>query len=78
LWVEREIFDLFGIFFFKNTNLKRILTYYGFIGFPFRKDFPLCGFIELFYDDCKKNICYKNVNLTQNYRNFKLKNNKFI
>ena len=71
-WLEREIFDMFGIFFFKHNNLKRILLDYGFFGFPFRKNFPLSGYVELFYDDSNKNICYKNVNLTQNYRSFKL------
>jgi NADH:ubiquinone oxidoreductase subunit C len=73
-WLEREIFDMFGIFFFKHNNLKRILLDYGFFGFPFRKNFPLSGYVELFYDDCNKNISYKNVNLTQNYRSFKLQN----
>ena len=69
---------MFGIFFFKHNNLKRILLDYGFFGFPFRKNFPLSGYIELFYDDTKNNICYKNINLTQNYRSFKLQNCKII
>lgn len=65
---------MFGIYFFKNNNLKRLLTDYGFVGYPFRKDFPLYGFIEIFYNDLKKKIEYKNVSLTQDFRYFKLNN----
>jgi NADH:ubiquinone oxidoreductase subunit C len=72
-WSEREIFDLFGIFFILNNDLRRILTDYGFKGFPLRKDFPLTGFIEAYYDDNQKRICYKNIELAQEYRNFKIK-----
>jgi NADH:ubiquinone oxidoreductase subunit C len=53
--------------------LRRILTDYGFTGFPLRKDFPLTGFLDIFYDDNQKRICYKKLELTQEYRNFKLK-----
>jgi NADH:ubiquinone oxidoreductase subunit C len=57
-WIEREIFDFFGIFFFLNNDLRRILTDYGFKGYPLRKDFPLTGFIEIYYDDSKKKISF--------------------
>jgi len=69
-WSEREVFDFFGIFFFQNVDLRRILTDYGFYGFPLRKDFPLSGFIDLYYDDNVKKICYRNLSLNQEYRNF--------
>lgn len=73
-WFEREIFDFFGIFFIWNNDLRRILTDYGFKGFPLRKDFPVVGFIEVFYDDNQKRICYKKLELAQEYKNFRLQN----
>jgi len=69
-WSEREIFDFFGLFFLYNKDLRRILLDYGFSGYPLRKDFPLSGFIEVYYDDTIKKITYDNVNLTQEYRIF--------
>ena len=72
-WLERENFDFFGIFFLWNNDLRRILTDYGFMGYPLRKDFPLTGFIETHYDDNQKRICYRPVELSQEYRNFKFK-----
>lgn len=69
-WSEREVFDFFGIFFFEHKDLRRLLTDYGFNGYPLRKDFPLTGFIDIFYDDNQKCICYRNLELTQEYRNF--------
>lgn len=72
-WSEREIFDFFGIFFWGNKDLRRILTDYGFKGFPLRKDFPLTGYVDVYYDDNQKRICYRNIELTQEYRNFSLK-----
>ena len=69
-WLEREVFDFFGIFFFGNKDLRRILTDYGFKGFPLRKDFPLTGYIDVYYDDNQKRICYRNLELSQEYRNF--------
>ena len=69
-WSEREIFDFFGIYFFFNKDLRRILLDYGFRGYPLRKDFPLTGFIELFYDDTIKKITYEKLTLTQEYRTF--------
>ena len=72
-WCEREIFDFFGIYFFENKDLRRILTDYGFKGFPLRKDFPFTGFIDAYYDDSQKIICYRVLELSQEYRDFKLK-----
>lgn len=72
-WSEREIFDFFGIFFWGNKDLRRILTDYGFKGFPLRKDFPLTGYVDVYYDDNQKRICYRSLELTQEYRNFSLK-----
>lgn len=69
-WLEREAWDMFGIFFFGNRDLRRILTDYGFIGHPLRKDFPLTGFVEIFYSDFYKRIVYRPVELMQEYRNF--------
>jgi NADH/F420H2 dehydrogenase subunit C len=69
-WVEREVWDLFGIFFSGHNDLRRILTDYGFDGFPLRKDFPLSGFIELRYDDGNKRIVYEPLETTQEFRFF--------
>lgn len=69
-WLEREVWDLFGIFFYNHFDLRRILTDYGFIGFPFRKDFPLTGYKEIRYDDTLKLILSENLKLTQEYRVF--------
>lgn len=67
-WLEREIWDLFGIFFNENTDLRRILTDYGFQGHPLRKDFPLTGFVEVYYNDSTKRLAYEPVELAQEYR----------
>lgn len=69
-WEEREVWDLFGIFFSNNLDLRRILTDYGFSGFPLRKDFPLTGFLEVFYSDEQKRVIYQPVELSQEFRNF--------
>lgn len=69
-WLEREVFDFFGVFFFLNKDLRRILLDYGFKGYPLRKDFPLSGFLELCYDDITKKITYSNLVLSQEYRFF--------
>jgi NADH:ubiquinone oxidoreductase subunit C len=63
---------MFGIFFNNHTNLKRILTDYGFIGFPLRKDFPLSGYIEVRYDEVMKSIILEPLELSQEFRFFKL------
>jgi NADH:ubiquinone oxidoreductase subunit C len=69
-WLEREVWDFFGIFFTNHSDLRRILTDYGFAGFPLRKDFPLTGFLEIFYSDEQKRVIYQPVELSQEFRNF--------
>jgi NADH:ubiquinone oxidoreductase subunit C len=73
-WLEREVWDMFGIFFIGHSNLRRILTDYGFVGFPLRKDFPLTGYVELRYDEITKSIVVEPLELTQEFRFFKLDN----
>lgn len=69
-WWEREVWDLFGIFFEGHPDMRRILTDYGFEGHPMKKDFPLSGFIELRYNESKKKVVVEPVVLTQEYRTF--------
>lgn len=69
-WFEREAWDLFGVFFINNFDLRRILTDYGFEGHPFRKDFPLSGYVELRYDENQKRIISEFVEVSQEYRHF--------
>ena len=69
-WFEREIFDLFGVKFTSHPDLRRILTDYGFKGYPLRKDFPTSGFLEVRYDEVEKRVIYEPTTLTQGYRNF--------
>jgi NADH:ubiquinone oxidoreductase subunit C/NADH:ubiquinone oxidoreductase subunit 3 (subunit A) len=73
-WLEREIWDLYGIVFIDHFDLRRILTDYGFEGHPFRKDFPLTGYTQLRYDDTKKRIISEPVELSQEYRFFEFNN----
>ncbi len=69
-WFEREAWDMYGILFSDNPDLRRILTDYGFEGHPQRKDFPLTGYVELRYDSEQKRVVYEPVKLNQAYRNF--------
>ena len=69
-WLEREVFDLYGVIFEGNDDLRRILTDYGFRGHPFRKDFPLTGYVELRYSQEEKRVVYEPVTLTQDFRSF--------
>ena len=69
-WFEREAFDMYGIQFADHPDLRRILTDYGFTGYPLRKDFPLTGFVEVRYDDEEKRVVYEPVKLVQDFRKF--------
>jgi NADH-quinone oxidoreductase subunit C len=69
-WFEREAYDMYGIYFADNPDLRRILTDYGFEGHPFRKDFPLTGYIEVRYDEAQKRVIYEPVQLPQEFRTF--------
>lgn len=71
-WYEREVWDMFGVYFTEHGDLRRILTDYGFTGHPLRKDFPLTGFTEVFYNDEFRRITYEPVELAQEYRVFSL------
>ena len=69
-WLEREVFDLYGVLFEGNPDLRRILTDYGFRGHPFRKDFPLTGYVEMRYSEEQKRVVYEPVRLAQDFRDF--------
>ena len=69
-WYEREAYDMYGILFSGHPDLRRILTDYGFQGFPLRKDFPLSGYVEVRYDDERKRVVYEPVRLAQQFRDF--------
>ena len=70
-WLEREIWDLFGIVFLLHRDLRKILTEYGFKGHPLQKNFPLTGFLEVIYDDTQKQIVNLSLEISQKYRYFK-------
>lgn len=69
-WFEREVFDMFGLLFSGHPDLRRILTDYGFRGYPLRKDFPTTGYTEVRYDEAQKRVVYEPVSLVQEYRQF--------
>lgn len=70
VWYEREVWDMFGVFFSDNPDLRRIITDYGFEGHPLRKEFPMTGYVEVRYDEDEKRVVYEPVKLTQDFRSF--------
>jgi NADH-quinone oxidoreductase subunit C len=73
-WLEREVYDMYGFFFYKNFDMRRILTDYGFIGYPLRKDFPLTGFTEVQYSEEEKIVISQSIKVNQSVRLFHFSN----
>ncbi|GJP29948.1 hypothetical protein CLOM_g12215 [Closterium sp. NIES-68] len=73
-WWEREVWDMFGVYFSNHPDLRRILTDYGFEGHPLRKDFPLSGYLEVRYDDSEKRVVSEPIELAQEFRYFDFTN----
>lgn len=73
-WLEREVWDMYGVYFANNKDLRRILTDYGFEGYPLRKDFPLSGFVEVRYDDGEKRVLHEPIEMPQEFRLFNFAN----
>ncbi len=73
-WLERECWDMFGVFFENHPDLRRILSDYGFNGYPLRKDFPLTGYLEMRYDDGQKRVIFETIEMSQEYRVFNFRN----
>lgn len=71
-WMERETWDMFGIYFYNHPDLRRILTDYGFDGFPLLKNYPLSGYLEVRYDDEQKRVINEPIEMSQEFRNFDL------
>ena len=69
-WQEREVWDMFGVVFINHPDFRRILTDYGFLGHPLRKDFPLSGFVEVYFNDMAQLVCYQPLSLAQEFRDF--------
>jgi len=73
-WLEREVWDIFGVFFINNPDLRRLLTDYGFEGYPLRKDFPLTGYIETRFSESEKRVIIEPIQMTQDFRYFEFSN----
>ena len=73
-WLEREVWDMFGVFFKNNNDLRRILLDYGFRGYVLKKEYPIVGYLEIFYEESEKMLSFEPVNFSQSFRNFNILN----